>query len=345
MAIFEKIVGHIGHDFQCHWPYLVSKSWEHCGRSTLSRHSFLTTFCGCLNNFVSASNHNFKMNLITTVIFVDWMVYMLLLALSIYFIIESDVIQKYLNKNSDTYQTELAATEVMIPDFVFCDVGKKYFRLENPNYDITYTMLDKSNGKSMEVNDYAKYSLYYGDCFVITPTSKSFSYNHEHKISFTFNSSVKGDNLPQIKAMLTSRNNPYLFGIHHDGNIMSETISAQDLLILRVKEERTKHLSENCRKQPIMKYLSNKLVDGNGNCSSKCWPKNMKYGKDFDESLKKLPVCKDEETRKCINDRFRDLVKNADTYCNKLSYVGEINTRKIGKHKSWCSEVIYQNLQ
>ena len=30
VAIFEKILGHIGHDFQCHWPYLVSKSWEHC---------------------------------------------------------------------------------------------------------------------------------------------------------------------------------------------------------------------------------------------------------------------------------------------------------------------------
>ena len=29
MAIFETIFGHNGHDFQCYWPYLVAKSWEH----------------------------------------------------------------------------------------------------------------------------------------------------------------------------------------------------------------------------------------------------------------------------------------------------------------------------
>ena len=30
VAIFEKFFGHNGHDFQCYWPYLVAKSWEHC---------------------------------------------------------------------------------------------------------------------------------------------------------------------------------------------------------------------------------------------------------------------------------------------------------------------------
>ena len=32
VAIFEKFFGHNGHDFQCYWPYLVAKSWEHCWR-------------------------------------------------------------------------------------------------------------------------------------------------------------------------------------------------------------------------------------------------------------------------------------------------------------------------
>ena len=260
--------------------------------------------------------------------------------MSIYFIIQSDVIQKYLNKNTDTYQTELAETEVMIPDFVFCEMGVKYFRLEKPNYNITYTLFDRSNGNMIEISDYKKYSLYYGDCFMITPPSNIFTHNLEHHISFTFNSSIKIEDLPQIKAMLTSRNNPHLFGIHHDGNIMSETIGAQDMLIFRVKEERTKYLSENCRKQPIMEYLANKLIKEDVNCSSKCWPKDLKYGKEFDESLKKLPDCEDEETRKCANDKFRDLVKNAITYCNKISYVGEINMRKINKGELWCSEVL-----
>ena len=30
LAIFEKKFGHDGHDFQFHWPYFVSKSWQHC---------------------------------------------------------------------------------------------------------------------------------------------------------------------------------------------------------------------------------------------------------------------------------------------------------------------------
>ena len=280
------------------------------------------------------------MTLNQLVIFVDWMIYLFLWAMSIYFIIQSDVIQKYLNKNSDTYQTELAATEVMIPDFVFCEIGEKYFRLEKPNYNIKYTLFDRSNGNRMEISDYTKYSLYYGDCLVIKPTSNIFTYNLEHHISFSFDSSIKVDDLPQIKGILTSNNNPYLFGIHHDGNVMSETISAQDKLIFRVKEERTKHLSENCRKQPIMEYLADKIVKADGNCSSKCLPKDINYGKDFDETLKKYPDCVDEETRKCANDRFRNLLKNAATYCNKISYVGEINMRKINKGELWCSEVL-----
>ena len=284
------------------------------------------------------------MNLNKIVIFVDWIVYIVLLGISIYFIIGSDVIQKYLNKNIDTYQTEIDTKEAMIPDFVFCEIDRTYFRMEEPKYDITYTLSDRSNGNIVKINDYIKYLIKDRRCFVIHSPPGIFEYNLEHQISFRFNSSIKVDDLPQIKSILTSGNNPYLFGVHHDGNAMSETISTQNSLIFRVKEERTKHLSENCRKQPIMKYLSNKLVNGNGNCSSKCWPKDMKYGKDFDESLHELPDCEDEETRKCINDRFIDLVKNADTYCNKVSYVGEIDARNIGKDEFWCSKVLYQKL-
>ena len=40
VAIFEKIVGHNGHDIQCHWPYLVSKSWEHWRFPNASRKIF-----------------------------------------------------------------------------------------------------------------------------------------------------------------------------------------------------------------------------------------------------------------------------------------------------------------
>ena len=285
------------------------------------------------------------MSINQTLAFVDWLVYISLCAVSIYFIIESNVIQKYMNKNTDTYQTEIETQEVTIPDFVFCEIGSsKYFNIENnPKYDITYIAIDKSNGKNMKINDFSKYYLffYYGYCFVVTPPSDIFSYNLEHHISFRFNSSIKGDDLPQIKGSVLSKNNQYMFGIHHDGSVMSETIGAQNLLIFRINEERTKYLPDSCRTQPILKYLANELINGDVNCTSKCWSKDIQYGKDFDESLKVFPNCEDEETRKCVYEcKFRALAKNANTFCNKISYVGEINTRKIREDESWCSKVI-----
>ena len=42
VAIFEKIFGHNGHDFQCYWPYLVSKSWEHWSPKNRKKLQFLT---------------------------------------------------------------------------------------------------------------------------------------------------------------------------------------------------------------------------------------------------------------------------------------------------------------
>ena len=48
---------------------------------------------------------------------IDWIIYLVLWISAIYCIIQSNVIQNYFNKDSDTYKTEIEATGIELPDF------------------------------------------------------------------------------------------------------------------------------------------------------------------------------------------------------------------------------------
>ena len=62
---------------------------------------------------------------------IDWILYLLLCIIAIYFIIKSDVIQKYLNKNTDSYETTIESDKYVAPDFTFCDHSRRIMKLEN----------------------------------------------------------------------------------------------------------------------------------------------------------------------------------------------------------------------
>ena len=99
--------------------------------------------------------------------FVDWFLYIILWMISIYFIVESDVIPKYLNKSTDTYETEIEAKEISIPDFTFCDWSERILGLSN-QYDIIYYLKDLGKGTIMKVDILVNQTLHQGKCFVQT---------------------------------------------------------------------------------------------------------------------------------------------------------------------------------
>ena len=55
------------------------------------------------------------MKLKELIIFFDWVLYILLCIVAICFIIEQDVIKKFIEKNTDTYETEIEEEEFFVP--------------------------------------------------------------------------------------------------------------------------------------------------------------------------------------------------------------------------------------
>ena len=106
------------------------------------------------------------MNLKEIITIIDWILYIILCILACYFIVQSDVVQKYLNKNTDTYETEIKSKEFTLPDFTFCDYSRRILDLE---YDVEYELNDRILGAITRVENFTKYPLYDGRCFIITP--------------------------------------------------------------------------------------------------------------------------------------------------------------------------------
>ena len=268
---------------------------------------------------------------------IDWGWYLILCLFAGYFIIKSDVIQKYLNKNTDTYGTEIELKE--LPDFTFCDWSGKILDFE---YDVDYNLeLIVRNYKSgTEVVNFTKYSRFKGKCMVISPKHQlNFTDINNHSMRLRFNTSIPLKRMPQLTTYVISKNNPRLFGRHFDGKPMQETINPQEEAFFGISEERTEYLPENCRAQSILEYLANNFIENDVNCSAKCFPRDYQFGKVFDEKMIGYPFCENSKTTRCIVDWLRNISRKAKVYCKKTSYTGATNVRQFKENENWCSQV------
>ena len=269
------------------------------------------------------------MNLKQCVIFFDWVLYILLCIVTIFFIIEQDVIQKFIAKHTDTYETEVEEKEFSSPEFYFCDWTLKILKMEK-QYFIQYAnVLDPhafENVTTYPLNNGG--NPYSEQCFIVyPPTGTDLSYQSEHYFLMKFNSTLSIDELPLINWYASVKNNPKIFKIRHDGDGFGKSINAGEYVSMRLKEERKISLPENCRSQPILEYMKNQVSENEVNCSSKCWPKDWYLGKSVETSLKLYPRCIDTETNQCMTEWIRGLLKNAKQICKRVSYTGRVSSR------------------
>ena len=283
------------------------------------------------------------MKLIELVIFFDWVLYIVLCIVAICFIIEQDVIKKFIEKNTDTYETEIEEDVFLSPEFKICDYTYRILKLEN-QYDIQYAnVLDQNAGRNV-----TKYALnnggnpFSGQCFIISPPAGiDLSYHSDHYFWIKFNSSLSIDDLPQIYGYATAKNNPNMFKINHDGYPAGTNLNAGEFVNLRIKEERIISLPENCRRQPILEYMKDQVSEKEVNCSSKCWPKDWQLGKSFETSLKLYPRCSDEETNQCMTLWIWSSLKSAKKFCKRVSYTGRVGARLgLEKRDLFCLKVL-----
>ena len=81
--------------------------------------------------------------------FLDWSFYFILCAVAIFFIVESNVIQNFLEEISDTYETEIETEEFSMPDFTICDWSFEILDLKNL-FVVKYVSCMRSVGYSKQ---------------------------------------------------------------------------------------------------------------------------------------------------------------------------------------------------
>ena len=279
------------------------------------------------------------MNLKEKVTIIDWVLYIILCIVACCFIVVSDVIQKYLNENTDTYETEIQLKEFTPPAFMFCDYSGEILGLE---YDIIYELTNENLGTITKVENFTKYSLFEGQCFIITPPQHEMDFTHTilHNIQIRFNASTPLNYMPQFIVYVNSKNNPELYRKFYDGNPMIHTMNHQENAFFAINEVRTEYLPENCRTEPILEFLASEFVKQDGNCSTKCHIiTHYPIDKAFDDKLKDWPVCKDDKAIQCMIEWGRNIIRNAKHYCHKISYTGRMHSFHIQENDSWCSQV------
>ena len=90
---------------------------------------------------------------------IDWVLYIILCIVAIYFIMESSVIQQYVNKNTDTYETIINDDELLLPEFTICDWRNSFLGMEF-DYDIQYFIQDFTKGTEKKNDKFQRQSLY-----------------------------------------------------------------------------------------------------------------------------------------------------------------------------------------
>ena len=182
--------------------------------------------------------------------------------------------------------------------------------------------------------------MFDGWCFIITLQHEiDLTHTIDHNIHIRFNASISLKQMPQFEVQVNSKNNPNVLGKYHDGSPMVQTINHQYNAIFAINEERNECLLVNCRTEPILEYLASELIEKDVNCSELCIPNTLHWSKTFDNKFKDYPVCMDPKTIQCINEWARNVVRNAKSYCSKVSYTGAMLSKYIQENDSWCSEV------
>ena len=136
---------------------------------------------------------------------IDWIIYLVLWVIAIYCIIQSNVIQNYFNKDSDTYKTEIETTGTILPDFSFCDWSKRILDLQD-SFEIDYKLYDPVQHKDITIDNFTIQHFHYGECFRLSlPPDMKITFDMDHVIRFEFNSTIM--DIHQISAMVSAKNN------------------------------------------------------------------------------------------------------------------------------------------
>ena len=278
----------------------------------------------------------------------EWIVHLFLFGLGIFFIIQGNVVQRFLKKRTDfsQYNEDIVERPTIVTFIDPIPTNMKYGK----DYHIEYQVLGSSKGKDgmilskgeNEVNTKKGKividveELYQGNVFKITPYQHCMDSNY-HDIKYVFhNTTYFDDDTVKVNIIfqLSTENGSISIAGHqpiymNDGDPKIINLKLGEVALLKAYVEKTIYIddTEKCRREPFNDILFSKFSQQVlQDCPKPCRPKRS-YGKRLDSILAKtLEFCENNEF--CFDSiKIEKIVERMiQKPCIKIQYRGNVQT-------------------
>ena len=278
----------------------------------------------------------------------EWIVHLFLFGLGIFFIIQGNVVQRFLKKRTDfsQYNEDIVERPTIVTFIDPIPTKMKYGK----DYHIEYQVLGSSKGKDgmilskgeNEINTKKGKividveELYEGNVFKITPYQHRMDSNY-HDMKYVFHNTTYFDN-DTLKAtivfQLSTENGSVSIAEHqpiymNDGDPRIINLKLGEGALLKAYVEKTIYIddTEECRREPFNDILFSKFSQQVlQDCPKPCRPKKS-YGKNLDSIFAKtLKFCENKSNEFCFQkiDIERIVKRMIQKPCTKIQYSGNV---------------------
>ena len=192
----------------------------------------------------------------------DWLLYILLLAVALYFIIESEVLNTFSEKWTDFHNHEDSQSNSSQPSIMACIKQDNSSVIDQTDLTIQYEVQDDLNqmyeNLSGEVSVERIEYYFMSNCMTINLPSKfTITESMKHVLTFEFNTSISKDKIPHVEVYITSDFNIQYLGKYFDGDPLMYKVAPNTYLEAEIKEKQIRYLQNGeCRNVSFFRYLA-----------------------------------------------------------------------------------------
>ena len=262
---------------------------------------------------------------------INWLSYIILASVASFFVYKAEVVQRWSERHTDFYTSEQSPIELIWPHIKICDFEGRLVTLAD-QLRISYKVTNSTPQEYRIVKSFiTKKSR---DCYHIDlPEEMKVTDNARHKIVFHLNSSIPLQDVPRFHLALGRKNSPDL-GYRWNENAIVTTLKPNTKQGISLQEERTIHIKENCRNEPVYQKLVAEFLKSKLNCSCrlKHWPL------EYDSSLVSYDICATSNEYKCIKGWESDFFSKQKKLCKEIGFSGKTQTGYIDGN--WCDKTL-----
>ena len=274
---------------------------------------------------------------------IEWLGYIGLLSVGIYFILEAEVLKRYQLGRTNYAQFEESVSERPTIVSIFSAplrYGVDYnisYQVYSPGPKVQEFNLTPGENQVTGEGVYDFEEIQNGLLFKLTPITPPNGYNRLQGIGFTFDPKKQDIvNKVTVVVKLSCENNSVAWfpNEHIDGKLSYYQLSAGIHMITTLSVEKKVYMSKVCRKTPFNQLVLSRLTEEvMKNCTEKGRP-DIGVGKSLDKLISDLPICDTEEQATCAEYTLTKILETTkvEKPCTILHYRGSSAQMKSGNN-------------